>query len=111
MGGGIGLTFARENPSMIDGLFPVGTVGLDSPGMTDFLAMLNGPVELVWGSEDSVIPIVRARKIAGKLPNANLVVMPGAAHPAYLSAPEVFNSHLEHWIVNNGFRRRSIVSP
>ncbi len=107
MGGGIALSFARDNPPMIDGLFLVGTVGLDTPGMADFLALLKRPVELVWGSEDNVIPVSRAREMAKRLPNAALVVIEGAQHPAYLSSPDIFNAHLEQWIVNNGFSNRS----
>lgn len=108
MGGGIALSFAKENPSMVDGLFLVGSVGLDAVGMIDFLALLQRPVELVWGSEDNVVPLSRAKEIAKKLPNATLVTMEGAAHPAYLSSPGVFNSHLEQWIVKNGFSRRAM---
>ncbi len=111
MGGGIALSFAREHPSIIDGLFLIGTVGLDAPGVIDFLSLINTPVELVWGSEDSVVPVSRAREVVKKLPRAELVVIDGAAHPAYLSSPEVFNSHLERWILANGFARRHPVSP
>lgn len=107
MGGGIALSFAKENPPMVDGMFLVGTVGLDSPGIPEFLALLNRPVELVWGSEDKVIPVNRAKEMSRKLPNAKLFVIQGAAHPAYLTSPDVFNSHLEQWIVGNGFSRRS----
>lgn len=106
MGGGIALSFAKENPSMVDGLFLVGSVGLDAAGMVDFLALLKRPVELVWGTEDDVVPLSRAKEIAKKLPNATLVTIEGAAHPAYLSSPGVFNAHLEQWIVKNGFSKR-----
>ncbi len=110
MGGGIALSFAKENPSMVDGMFLVGTVGLDSPGMAEFLSLLNRPVELVWGSEDSVIPVNRAKEMSKKLPKANLFVIQGAAHPAYLASPDVFNSHLEEWMVGNGFTRRNLAA-
>ena len=110
MGGGIALSFAKENPPMVDGMFLVGTVGLDSPGMPEFLSLLNKPVELVWGSEDNVIPVSRAREMSKKLPNAKLFVIQGAAHPAYLTSPDVFNSHLEQWMVSNGFTRRSLAA-
>lgn len=110
MGGGIALSFAKADPAMVDGLFLVGSVGLDSPGMTEFIALLDKPVELVWGSEDRVIPLDRAREIARKLPKARLIVMEGAGHPAYLSAPDVFNSYLEQWIVESGFSPRGGIS-
>ncbi len=109
MGGGIALSFAKDNPPMIDGLFLVGSVGLDSPGMLEFLSLLERPVQLVWGSEDEIIPVTRAREIARKLPNALLTVMDGASHPAYISSPEKFNSILDGWLARSGFAGAGIM--
>jgi pimeloyl-ACP methyl ester carboxylesterase len=106
MGGGIALSFAKERPQMIDGLFLIGSVGLNWPGIREFLKLLNKPVELVWGMQDTVVPLSTAESITSTVKNAHLTVMQGG-HPVYLHDTERFNNLLCEWMNSNGFAGRS----
>ena len=52
------------------------------------------PTLLVWGSRDPLFPIEDARRAAGVLRDAELLVVEGSGHWPYLEAPETFNPAL-----------------
>ena len=52
------------------------------------------PTLLVWGSRDPLFPIEDARRAAGVLHDAELLVVEGSGHWPYLEAPETFNRAL-----------------
>jgi pimeloyl-ACP methyl ester carboxylesterase len=52
----------------------------------DALAALRGPVELVWGDDDTEAPVDVARAIAARVPGAVVTVCPGAGHLTPLTA-------------------------
>lgn len=97
MGGGVALAFAKERPHMIEGLFLIGSVGLNWPGIPDFLRLLGKPVELVWGRRDTVVPVDVARQLASSVPNVALTVLDGE-HPVYLQDTERFNASMKAWV-------------
>jgi pimeloyl-ACP methyl ester carboxylesterase len=51
------------------------------------LARIACPVELVWGADDTVVPLAVARQACGLLPHARLEIIDGAGHMTPLSAP------------------------
>ena len=52
------------------------------------------PTLLVWGSHDSLFPLSDARRAAGLLHDAELLVVQGSGHWPYLEAPDIFNPAL-----------------
>jgi pimeloyl-ACP methyl ester carboxylesterase len=54
----------------------------------------NFPVRTIWGSHDNIITGEEMRTLAGKLPNARLLVYNGAMHSAYKDQPELFKKDL-----------------
>ncbi len=70
----------------------------DRPDSTPDLAGIRVPVLAVVGEEDTLTPLVEARKIAEGVPDGRLVVLPGAGHLANLEAPEAFNEALSGWL-------------
>jgi pimeloyl-ACP methyl ester carboxylesterase len=48
------------------------------------------PALVVWGEEDRLISVAHGRAYAEGLPDARLVVVPGAGHYPYLEQPEAF---------------------
>ncbi len=52
------------------------------------------PTLLVWGSHDPLFPLADARRAAGVLHDAELLVVEGSGHWPYLEAPETFNPAL-----------------
>jgi pimeloyl-ACP methyl ester carboxylesterase len=53
------------------------------------LPRITCPVELVWGSNDTVTPLEPARRACGLIPNARLEIVDGAGHMTPLTHPDV----------------------
>jgi len=58
---------------------------------SDLLPSIDVPVLVIVGRQDSLVPVVRAKKMADALPNARLVELPEAGHVANLEQPAAFN--------------------
>jgi pimeloyl-ACP methyl ester carboxylesterase len=57
----------------------------------DLLPRIDVPTLLIWGELDTRSPLDVARKLEQAIPDAELVVIPGAGHLSNLEAPERFN--------------------
>jgi pimeloyl-ACP methyl ester carboxylesterase len=51
------------------------------------LARVKCPVELVWGGDDTEVPLAVAQRLQRELAHAHLVVCPGAGHLTPLTVP------------------------
>jgi len=71
----------------------------------DLLPRIAVPTLLIWGELDARSPLTVARQFEEAIPDAKLVVIPGAGHVSNLEAPEAFNdavrefcrSHSPRW--------------
>jgi len=70
----------------------------DRPDSTDLLARMDFPVLLIVGAEDPLTPPTEAQAMAERIPRADLVVVPEAAHLANMERPEVFNEALRKYL-------------
>lgn len=61
-------------------------------------ADLDLPVLVVWGTEDTWIPVDRAHRLVATIPGARLVLVPGAGHLVQLDQPELLTGHLSRWL-------------
>ena len=50
------------------------------------------------GSEDGVLPVSQAEKALERLPQRNLVVLPGCGHAPQLDCPKAFLAALEQFL-------------
>lgn len=57
------------------------------------------PVLVVWGTEDTWIPVDRAHRLAELIPDARLALIPDAGHLIQLDAPESLTGTLQHWLL------------
>lgn len=48
--------------------------------LTDRMASITAPALLLWGAADPISPVAVGKRLASLLPNATLVVIPGADH-------------------------------
>ncbi|NKF24530.1 alpha/beta fold hydrolase [Solimonas marina] len=60
--------------------------------VSDRLRDIEVPALVVHGEADAAIALDRARDMAGRLPDAELVVVPGAGHAANLTNPQPVNA-------------------
>jgi pimeloyl-ACP methyl ester carboxylesterase len=58
----------------------------------DLLPHIAVPTLLIWGEQDERSPLSVARQFEDALPDAKLVVIPGAGHVSNLEQPELFNA-------------------
>lgn len=55
------------------------------------LPEIQAPTLVVWGERDSLVPLEHARDFRDGIPDARLVVLPGAAHNPMVDRPREFN--------------------
>ena len=66
----------------------------DRRDATDVVAGFTGPLMVVVGDRDELLPVDEAREIAGSAPDGRFEVVEGAGHVVSVDAPERFNQIL-----------------
>jgi pimeloyl-ACP methyl ester carboxylesterase len=66
--------------------------------LTERLSEVSQPTLIIHGDADIAIPMERAQVMADKIPDAELVVIPGAGHAANLSHPDPVNQALDNFL-------------
>jgi pimeloyl-ACP methyl ester carboxylesterase len=66
----------------------------DRPDATNVVASFTGPLVVVVGDQDDILPVEEARQIAQSAPNGRLEVVEGAGHLVSVEAPDRFNQIL-----------------
>jgi pimeloyl-ACP methyl ester carboxylesterase len=61
---------------------------------------LDLPVLIVWGREDTWIPVDRAHRLAAAIPGAQLSVLEGAGHLVQLDQPVQLATRLQSWLTS-----------
>lgn len=84
--------FARTLRAVVDWRGQVVTM-LDRCYLTESV-----PVQLIWGSHDSVIPVSHARLAHAAMPGSRLEVFDGAGHFPFHDDPDRFVEIVEHFI-------------
>jgi pimeloyl-ACP methyl ester carboxylesterase len=56
------------------------------------------PALVVWGEQDRLVPPAHAHAYAEALPDARVVVLPGAGHYPYLEAPDAFAASVTEFV-------------
>lgn len=59
---------------------------------------LDLPVLVVWGTDDTWVPVDRAHRLAGLIPGAQLELLEGAGHLVHLDAPVELATVLQRWL-------------
>jgi pimeloyl-ACP methyl ester carboxylesterase len=77
----------RETDELVRGIEAL----RDRPDATDVVASFTGPLVVVVGDQDDILPVDEARQIAESAPNGRLEVVEGAGHVVSADAPDEFN--------------------
>ena len=64
------------------------------------LPNISQPTLVIHGDADAIVPIARGRELAAALPNARLVVLPGAGHVPTLTRPAEVAREIEDFLLN-----------
>jgi abhydrolase domain-containing protein 14 len=92
MSGRYSFPLVAAHPDRLAGFVPVAPVG----GL-DFArehAASPVPALVVWGEKDRLFPPSQAETLAAAFSRSQVLVLPGARHPAYLDQPDAFHRAL-----------------
>jgi pimeloyl-ACP methyl ester carboxylesterase len=70
-----------------------GRSGLSAP-----LQQVSAPTLIIWGKQDSWVPLAAGRRLDASLPNSEMVVMDDTGHLPMEERPEEFNRILLDWL-------------
>ena len=56
------------------------------------------PTLLIWGERDPILPVARARELAGRMPQARLIALDGVGHCPMFESRDVFNAALSGFV-------------
>jgi pimeloyl-ACP methyl ester carboxylesterase len=68
------------------------------PKLRGRLARAKVPALILWGGEDRLVSPAHADAYAASLPDARVVVVPGAGHYPYLEAPDHFAREVKRFV-------------
>ena len=63
------------------------------------IASLTMPALVIWGTEDALIPLAAGEWLDAKLPDSQLLALPGIGHLPMEEAPDVTVNALKTWLV------------
>jgi pimeloyl-ACP methyl ester carboxylesterase len=66
------------------------TLASQASGLADRLAEFTLPVLVITGDDDRIVPTADSIRLAGELPDAQLVVIPQAGHVPHEERPDLF---------------------
>jgi pimeloyl-ACP methyl ester carboxylesterase len=69
-----------------------------SPKLRGRLARAKVPALILWGAQDLLVPAAHACAYAASLPDARVVVLPGAGHYPWLETPDRFAEEVERFV-------------
>ena len=96
MSGSVSLPLVLQHPERLAGYVPIAPVG-----SVEYAKKLkNSPIPalVVWGEKDKLFPPTQANTLAQSFEHADVLILPGARHPAYLDQPEMFHEALLKFI-------------
>lgn len=81
-----------ERPDLVAGWVPIAPAGIDDYARRG--AKLDVPALILWGTEDAIVPVAGADRLAKISTEARVVRFAGAGHACYLEKPEKFHQEL-----------------
>ena len=64
----------------------------------DRVAQITAPTLIAHGEDDRVVPVENARRLAAKLPQAQLMIFKGGGHAFTIEQAELFNAAVVHFL-------------
>jgi pimeloyl-ACP methyl ester carboxylesterase len=68
------------------------------------LPNLRMPVHILWGEDDTWIPVERARRLHEMIPESRLTLVPASGHLIQYDAPAALATVLHGWLLSQGHK-------
>jgi abhydrolase domain-containing protein 14 len=92
MSGSISFPMVLHHPERVEAFVPIAPV--ESVDYAKKLKNSPVPTLVVWGEKDQLFPPAQATLLAKSFEHAEVLILPGARHPAYLDQPKMFHDAL-----------------
>jgi abhydrolase domain-containing protein 14 len=96
MSGAFAFPFVLDHGASCGGFVPVAPAAVSNHAAR--LGEIKVPTLVMWGTADSVFPVAGAEPLAAAIPDAELLLLEGAPHPAYLDQPDLFHERLLEFV-------------
>ncbi len=96
MSGRFSLPLVRQHPKRLAGYVPIAPVGSIEFAKEPKKSPV--PALVTWGEKDGLFPPAQAKRLAQSFEEAEVLILPGAGHPAYLDQPKRFHEALLEFI-------------
>ena len=96
MSGAFAFPFVLDHGVNCGGFVPVAPAAVAR--YAERLGEIRVPTLVMWGTADSVFPVAGAESLAAAIPDAELMLLEGAPHPAYLDQPDLFHERLLEFV-------------
>jgi len=90
--GSLSFPLILDFPEKVSGYVAIAPVGVEKYARQ--LKQSPIPALIVWGEKDQQFPPALAKTLAAGFKTAEVVILPGAKHPAYLDRPKLFHEAL-----------------
>jgi pimeloyl-ACP methyl ester carboxylesterase len=100
------LTMANELADLDVPAFMAVVRCMEEQDATELLEHVTVPVLVLAGDRDVLVPLRVARKMARRIPEAELTVLPGATHYAPIEYPELISLRVEKFLRDIGYGQR-----
>ena len=98
--GNLSFPLILEHPTDVSGYVAIAPVGAER--YASQLKQSPIPALIFWGERDQLFPPKLAQTLAAGFKNAEVVILPGAKHPAYLDQPKLFHEALLKFLAGLG---------
>jgi pimeloyl-ACP methyl ester carboxylesterase len=95
------LRLAERPPAGAFGYVDVLNAALAGAGLEDAAQHVRTPVLLVYGARDRIVPVTQGRRLAERIPDATLAVIPDGSHLSTPLDPEA-EDRIVRWIEEHG---------
>lgn len=72
--------------------------GVDAPDYSGDIPTITQPTLVISGDSDAIVPVADSERLAGELPNAELVILPNCGHVPQEECPAAFEAAIDTWL-------------
>jgi pimeloyl-ACP methyl ester carboxylesterase len=72
--------------------------GVDTPDYINRIPEIQQPALVISGDSDAIVPVSDSERLAGELPNAELVIIPNCGHVPQEECPVAFEEAVAGWL-------------
>lgn len=97
LGGWLAMNYAIKNPQIVEKIVLEDSAGYGQDMVGNF-SRLNIPTLVVWGNDDSTIPVEEGMLLHSQIKSSRLMIINGGGHISHWNTPEQFLSTVQRFL-------------